>query len=161
MPRPAGIHCTHLFPILRSAISCWQLEIGNVAIFTPWKLANTANQGFLSPQRADCKTFTSTRCCQHSSYLSPGMLASPNPYISAQILSLQRDLFIQSYPSLLSLSIISSTLSFRALISVCNYLVHVFYVLACCSASSLKILSCLVLFTATFLASSTGPDSCF
>lgn len=86
-------------------------------------------------------------------------LASPNPYISAQILSLQRDLFIQSYPSPLSLSIISFTLSFRALISVRNYLVHVFYVLAYCSASSLQTLSCLVLFTATFQAFSADPDS--
>lgn len=58
--RIVGIHFTHLAPVLCSAVSCWQLEIGSVEVFTPWKLANTRNQGFLFPQRACCKTLTST-----------------------------------------------------------------------------------------------------
>ena len=58
--RIVGTHFTHLSPVLCSAISCWQLEVGSVEVFTPWKLANTTNQGFFLPRRACCKTLTST-----------------------------------------------------------------------------------------------------
>lgn len=116
-------------------------------------------RAFISPREQAIKHLPAHAAASILPIYLLAWLASPNPFISAQILSLQRELFIQSYSLPLSLSIISSTLSFRALISVHNYLVHVFYVLVCCSASSLKILSCLVLFTATFLESSVGPDS--
>ena len=74
LPRLARIHCMHLFPNLHSAISCWQLEVGNMAIFTPWKLANTTNQGCHFPQRAGGRHLPAHPCCRHSSYLSLGMI---------------------------------------------------------------------------------------
>ena len=51
------VHTSFQFHI---RMSCWQLETGSVEVFTPWKLANMTNQGFLFPQRACCKTLTST-----------------------------------------------------------------------------------------------------
>lgn len=101
-------------------------------------------RAFFPPREPAVKHLPAHHCCQHSSCLSLGMTG----FLLIHKFWFKYHLFRETFLSELTPTPVTSyciiASFFRALISICNYPVCVFYGLVYCATSSREILPCLV-----------------
>lgn len=118
-------------------------------------------RAFFPPREPAVKHLPAHHCCQHSSCLSLGMTG----FLLIHKFWFKYHLFRETFLSELTPTPVTSyciiASFFRALISICNYPVCVFYGLVYCATSSREILPCLVYCCIPSIKRGPGTDQAF